>query len=120
MSKHFSLETEPASWHGTVVHPKTPAELAGIVERAFDYRGDVTLKLKTGESLVGYVYNRQPHSPCPYLDIMLASTPDRRRVPYHQITAIIFSGEDMAFGRSWEAWQRKKQEETQKIYRPKT
>ena len=35
-------------------------ELRTALEQAFDYRGDVTLTLKSGEMVVGYVYDRRP------------------------------------------------------------
>ena len=35
-------------------------ELAEAVEEAFDYRGDVTIELKTGERLEGYIFDREP------------------------------------------------------------
>ena len=35
-------------------------QIAEGVEQAFDYRGDVTIKLKTGDQIEeGYVYDRQ-------------------------------------------------------------
>ena len=32
-----------------------------VVDRAFDYRGDVTVVTASGGELVGYVYNRDSH-----------------------------------------------------------
>ena len=34
-----------------------------VIEWAFDYRGDVTLGLRSGERLEGYVYHRNSHGP---------------------------------------------------------
>lgn len=49
----------PGSPEGHVFQPGSFSELAESVELAFDYRGDVTVSLKSGESIGGYLFN--PH-----------------------------------------------------------
>ena len=95
---------------GLVLRPSTPADLAEAVELAFDYRGDVTLELTSGEQLAGYVFNREATGPRPMLQIFPESG-GMREVPYADIVAIAFSGEDTASGKSWEAWAAKKESE---------
>jgi hypothetical protein len=58
-TKNHSKEGVAGSLEGRVFQPASFAELAEAVELAFDYRGDVTVSLKSGESLFGYLFNRQ-------------------------------------------------------------
>lgn len=90
--------------------PAKPAELAEAVELAFDYRGDVTLVLKSGEQIVGYLFNREATGPKPLLQ-MFPESGGTREVAYADVASIAFSGEDTASGNSWEAWVAKKQSE---------
>ncbi|HEU4686030.1 MAG TPA: hypothetical protein VFS39_16105 [Nitrospira sp.] len=99
------------SLEGRVFHPRTPAELAEAVELAFDYRGDVTLELISGESVVGYLFNRQAEGADPYIELLLVDNPAPRRLAYRNIRTIAFTGEDTANGKSWEAWVSKKESE---------
>ena len=91
--------------------PTSAAETAEAVELAFDYRGDVTLSLKSGESLAGYLFNRHVAAADSYLDLFPADCPDARRIPYADIATIAFTGEDTANGKSWETWVSKKESE---------
>ncbi len=100
----------PVSLEGRVFRPMSPEELAEAVELAFDYRGDVTLELTSGESVLGYIFNRQGGVD-PYLEIFPAGSQAARRIPYGAIIAIAFTGEDTANGKSWEAWVSKKESE---------
>lgn len=55
------LETMPhASLQGWVPSVADESELRAALEQAFDYRGDVTITLKSGETVVGYVFDRRP------------------------------------------------------------
>ncbi len=81
------------------------------VELAFDYRGDVTLTLRSGQSVTGYIYNRQITATESYLELFPADRLDAQRIPYSDIAAVAFTGEDTANGKSWEAWVSKKESE---------
>ncbi|MEO6112380.1 MAG: hypothetical protein ABIQ24_11235, partial [Nitrospiraceae bacterium] len=78
------------------------------VELAFDYRGDVTVSLKSGESLSGYLFNRQVNGSDSYLEVFPSDSSGARHIRYDQIAAIAFTGEDTATGKSWETWIAKK------------
>ena len=82
-----------------------------VIELAFDYRGDVTLELRSGERLEGYVYHRNSQEPNPSLRIFPKNQAGTRDVEYKDILSIVFSGEDTAFGKSWEDWHNKKQKD---------
>lgn len=99
------------SLEGRIFRPASVQETAEAVELAFDYRGDVTLSLTSGESVVGYVFNRYRAGADSYLEVFPADHPDPRRIPYGTVAAIAFSGEDTANGKSWEAWVSKKDSE---------
>jgi hypothetical protein len=77
------------------------------VELAFDYRGDVTLHLADGSTLVGYVYDRGGRGGERYVRVIPASGGERRRLAVSGLRGISFTGRDTAFGKSWEAWARK-------------
>src|SRR5688572_24035573 len=110
-TKNHSKEGVAGSPEGRIFQPASFAELAEAVELAFDYRGDVTVSLKSGESLSGYLYNRQINGSDSYLEVFPSDRSDARRIRYDQIIAIAFTGEDTATGKSWEAWIAKKDSE---------
>jgi len=81
------------------------------VELAFDYRGDVTLEVTSGEKIEGYIFNRNAVASPPFLQLFPKGQPGEMKIPYPDIVAIAFTGEDTASGKSWEAWVRKKESE---------
>ena len=96
---------------GRVFQPASFSELVEAVEVAFDYRGDVTVSLKSGESLCGYLFNRQVRGSDSYIDVFPSDSSPARQVRYDQIVTIAFTGEDTANGKSWEQWIAKKDSE---------
>jgi hypothetical protein len=96
---------------GRVFQPTSFAELAEAVELAFDYRGDVTVSLKSGESLSGYLFNRQVKGTDSSIEVFPSDSSQSRQIRYDQIVAIAFTGEDTATGKSWENWIAKKESE---------
>lgn len=99
------------SLEGQVFTPGSVTETVEVIELAFDYRGDVTLTLRSGESVAGYIFNRQGTDSDPYLELFPVDRQDPRRILYRDIVAIAFTGEDTANGKSWEAWVSKKESE---------
>ena len=110
-TKNHSSGGVAGSLEGRVFHPASFAELAEAVELAFDYRGDVTVSLKSGEFLSGYLFNRQVSGSDSYLEMFPSESSDARHIRYDQIAAIAFTGEDTATGKSWETWIAKKDSE---------
>lgn len=102
---------DTSSLEGQVFTPGSATETAEAIELAFDYRGDVTLTLRSGESVAGYIFNRQGTDRDPYLELFPADRQDPRRILYRDIVVIAFTGEDTANGKSWEAWVSKKESE---------
>ena len=81
-----------------------PAILREALERAFDYRGDVTLQLTDGAAAEGYLANRDFSANEPWVDLWLKDHPKPTRFPLSTVTGVSFTGLDTAAGRSWEAW----------------
>jgi hypothetical protein len=90
----------------------TEAALRQAIEDAFDYRGDVSIRLKDGTSVEGYLYDRlsTPHLADAYLRLLPADGSPRLRVAYIDVAALVFSGADKAAGKRWEDWVRTYQE----------
>jgi hypothetical protein len=90
----------------------TEDDLRAALEQAFDYRGDLTLTLKSGETVVGYVYDRRKGSSLEnsYARVLPQETNQRRDIAYSEIAALAFTGRDTAAGKSWEAWVKKYEE----------
>ena len=101
-------EEKKRSLEGWVPDLGDEVALHAALEKAFDYRGDVTCELASGETLEGYLFNRDFHAVPPFIEIYpnQESAP-ARRLEVGQIRALRFTGRDMADGRSWEAWMQK-------------
>ncbi len=82
--------------------------LYSLIEKAFDYRGDVTVSLKDGSQVVGFLSNREAKGAArcrePFIEMMLDGRNDKLLIKYAQIATITLSGEDAAAGKSWEEW----------------
>jgi len=84
-------------------------DLRKALEAAFDYRGNVTLTLKSGELVEAYIFNRQDGAALAdsYVQYFTPKAPEKRRVSYAEIARVEFSGKDCAAGKQWEDWVRK-------------
>ena len=87
----------------------TEAEIRDAFEKAFDYRGDVTLTLKDGRVLHGYVFDRRPGATLADSAVRIIPSGERNRVSvaYADIAALAFTGRDNAAGKTFDAWIRK-------------
>jgi len=85
------------------------AELRDALEKAFDYRGDVTITLKDGTQVAGYIFDRRNGATLADSVVRLIpqNSAERISIAYSNIAALEFSGRDTAAGKSWEAWVRK-------------
>lgn len=84
-------------------------ELREALEKAFDYRGDVTITRKDGSRVEGYIFDRRNGATLDASVVRLIPKDSQQKVaiPYSDIAALAFSGRDTAAGKSWEAWVRK-------------
>ena len=94
---------------GWIPELASEAEINAAFEKAFDYRGDVTLTLKDGRVIQGYVFDRRTGATLAesVVRVIPANEPTKVSVPYSEIAALSFSGRDTAAGKSFEAWVRK-------------
>ena len=109
MTTPHHFPSEPESLEGRLFRPATRAELVEAIELAFDYRGDVSLELTSGQQVEGYVSNREASAMQPFLQIFPKDGSAVRTIPYADVKAIGFTGKDTASGKSWEAWVAKKE-----------
>jgi len=88
----------------------TDAEIRAALEKAFDFRGDLTITLKDGRKIEGYVFDRKVKGPllseC-FVRVMPKDTSEKLSLPYSEIAALVFTGRDTAAGKSFAAWVKK-------------
>ena len=97
------------SLQGWIPELASENELRAALEQAFDYRGDITLTLKSGEEVVGYVFDRRTGKSLTdsYARVLTQAEGKRRDIAYADIAALNFSGRDTAAGKTWESWVKK-------------
>jgi hypothetical protein len=85
-------------------------ELRAALEKAFDYRGDVTLTLKDGKKIEGYIFDRRSAGPS-LADCSVRLMPkegnEKLSVRYSDIARLEFTGRDTAAGKSFQTWVKK-------------
>ena len=79
------------------------------LEKAFDYRGDVTITRKNGTRVEGYLFDRKTGATLDESVVRIIPKNSREKVAisYADSEALAFTGRDTAAGKSWEAWVRK-------------
>ena len=108
-----AMEIAPGAEHavleGWIPPLASEQELREALEQAFDYRGDVTITLKTGVRIEGYIFDRRsrPELHNSVVRLLPRNSAERVSVPYSEIACLAFTGRDTAAGKSWEAWVRK-------------
>ena len=108
-----TLEVAPGFSHdqleGWIPQLATEEEIRTALEKAFDYRGDVTITLKNETQVEGYIFDRQNGRTLADSRVrVLPKNGDAKiAIPYSEIQALAFTGRDTAAGKGWEAWLRK-------------
>ena len=114
------LEVAPGIVHetlqGWIPALASEEELREALEKAFDYRGDVTITRKDGSKLEGYIFDRVsgPDLVTSFVRLLPKESNQRVKIPYSEIRALAFTGRDTAAGKSWEAWVKKYWEKREK------
>ena len=104
------MTVEPeASLEGWTPEVMDAASLAEVIERAFDYRGDVTIVRRDGSEIVGYLFNRDATVAQPFVQVFEQRGGDALTLPYADIQTIRFTGRDTAAGNSYAAWLRSRE-----------
>jgi hypothetical protein len=85
------------------------AEIREALEKAFDYRGDVTITRKDGSQIVGYLFDRRSGSSLTdsFVRIIPSNAATKVNIAYADIAALAFTGRDTAAGKTFEAWVKK-------------
>src|SRR5580698_5759427 len=105
-----ALEVAPGFVHekleGWIPELASDEEVHQALEKAFDYRGDVTITLKSGERIEAYIFNRQTGATLAdsWIQYFASNAPDKRKLSYADIARLEFSGKDRAAGKHWEDW----------------
>jgi hypothetical protein len=96
-----------SEFEGKVITPSHREELNEAVRLAFDYRGDVTLHLKNGSTVEGFVFNH--NASLGTIEVFVKEGKDSIPVivQHADVTSVAFTGADVAFGTSWDDWQAK-------------
>lgn len=107
-------EVAPGTVHenleGWIPPLASDAEIRGALEKAFDYRGDVTITLKDGGKVEGYIFDRRSEgttlAEC-RVRLFPKDRDEKVAVAYSDIARLEFSGRDTAAGKSFETWVKK-------------
>ena len=112
----FDVEEETAlgvvheNLEGWIPPLASDEELRVALEKAFDYRGDVTITRKDGSKIEGFIFDRRSDgaslSQCSVRLLPKDNSP-RAMIPYDQIARLEFTGRDTAAGKSFETWVKK-------------
>ncbi len=108
MQNEGSVE-EREALQGWIPELASEEEIREALEKAFDYRGDVTLTKKDGTVVEGYIFDRKSGKSLSdsLVRLLPKDSNQRQMIPYSEIAALNFSGRDTAAGKSYEAWVRK-------------
>jgi hypothetical protein len=108
-----ALEVAPGTAHeqleGWIPSLASDEEIRGALEKAFDYRGDITITCKDGSKVEGYLFDRRSASTLKdsFVRLYPRNSNDKVAVSYADIAGLAFTGRDTAAGKSWEAWMKK-------------
>jgi hypothetical protein len=100
---------ERENLQGWIPQLASEADVRAVIEKAFDYRGDVTITRKNGSETTGYLFDRRIGATLEnsFVRLILANSTERPTIPYSEIAALAFTGRDTAAGKSYEAWVKK-------------
>jgi hypothetical protein len=105
-----ALELAPGAEHekleGWIPELASDEDLREALEKAFNYRGDVSITLKSGERIEAYIFNRRTGGSLAesWVQCFAHNSPEKRRISYADIARLEFSGKDRAAGKHWEDW----------------
>ncbi len=84
-------------------------EVFDALEKAFDYRGDVTLTQRDGTEVQGYLFDRRTGASLETSFVRLIPTTSKEKltIAYADVARVVFTGRDTAAGKTFEAWVKK-------------
>jgi hypothetical protein len=97
---------------GQIPSLATDDEIRAALEKAFDYRGDVTITRKDGSTVEGYIFDRRSAgktlADCA-VRLFPKNSDEKISISYADISRLVF-GKDTAAGKSFETWVKKYRE----------
>ncbi|MBS1806302.1 MAG: hypothetical protein JST28_23410 [Acidobacteria bacterium] len=105
-----ALELAPGTEHeqleGWVPELASEDDLRNALEKAFDYRGDVTITNKGGKKIEAFIFNRHTGATLAesYVQYFEPNVNGKQKLCYTDIARLEFSGKDRAAGKHWEDW----------------
>jgi hypothetical protein len=114
-----ALEVVPGFEHekleGWIPQLASEEEVRAALEKAFDYRGDITITRKDGSKVEGYIFDRRNGRTLvdSFVRLYPKDSSEKIAIAYADIAALKFADRDPAAGRSWEAWVKKYWEKKQ-------
>ncbi len=100
---------EKEQLEGWIPNLASDAEVREALEKAFDYRGDITVTRKDGSAVTGYLFDRRSGSTLSDSFVRIIPTNEKTKVnvAYTDIAALAFTGRDTAAGKTFDAWVKK-------------
>jgi hypothetical protein len=108
-----ALEVVPGTAHerleGWIPALADDEDVHQALEKAFDYRGDITITRKDGSKLDGYIFDRRMGNTLAdsFVRVIPVNSREKVSISYSDIAALKFGDRDPAAGKSFEAWVRK-------------
>ena len=100
---------ERENLEGWIPSLASEAEIREALEKAFDYRGDITVTRKDGSKVEGYLFDRRSGYSLVDSFIRIIPTNEKTKVnvAFADVAAVAFTGRDTAAGKTFEAWVKK-------------
>ena len=105
-----TMELAPGAEHqnvqGWIPALGSDGELRDALEKAFDYRGDVAITLKSGARIDAVIFNRHTGATLAdsHVEYFAPKVAQKLRLSYADIDRLEFSGKDCAAGKQWQDW----------------
>ncbi len=100
---------ERENLEGWIPPMASAGEVFDALEKAFDYRGDVTLTQGDGTEVQGYLFDRRTGASLETSFVRLIPTTSKEKltIAYADVARVVFTGRDTAAGKTFEAWVKK-------------
>ena len=100
---------ERENLEGWIPELASEAEVREALEKAFDYRGDITITLKSGDKVEGYLFDRRAGRTLTdsFVRMIPSRSQSKLNIAYADVAALEFTGRDTAAGKTFEAWVKK-------------
>jgi len=104
-AEYDNPKSKEPTLQGRVASKEDETALLDALEKAFDYRGDVTITRADGEPVEGYIFDRRRGATLADSTVRLMDKDGRRiTVAFDDIARLEFTGKDTAAGKSFEKW----------------